>query len=513
MNKLFQLIACAIALMITTFAPAHADTLGRTTVGAQPSGALTPNYKRASKFVLTQPAVVEVMYAYLDGFGGPQSGSQDVSAVIYADNNGVPGRKLFQSQPTPIQAQESAGWHIFFGSDAPLPPGTYWLGLHSGGTVGIARDYGDGSTAGNWYANADSFADEASGTFGAGNSGPTTLSIYANYGATAPAFAGRSTVGATPSGGLSANFKRGSRITLNHQATAVFASAYIDGLGGGTAAQNIRFALYSDNGGVPGDLLTSTAELTVPAGKQGQWRSWSFDPWPLLAPGNYWVTILSGDTAGTVRDFADGAANWYGNADTYADGPSSSFGAGSTGTVTISAGLVYYPQDVTLATVGRTSVAATPSGGLSANFSRGSFYSAASAGGTVTGLWAYLDGKGGASGSQQVRMIVYADDGQGGPAHKIVWSDVLTINSGKAPGWVRFPISDPRSIGGYAGYWIVLQSGGTAGIVRDYGDGPANWAGEAAPFNATVPADFHTPGQYTTGTVETSMYLEYAPIH
>jgi len=32
-----------------------------------------------------------------------------------------------------------------------------------------------------------------------------------------------------------------------------------------------------------------------------------------------------------------------------------------------------------------------------------------------------------------------------------------------------------------------------------------------APFTSTVPADFHTPGQYTTGTVEPSMYLEYAP--
>jgi hypothetical protein len=211
-----------------------------------------------------------------------------------------------------------------------------------------------------------------------------------------------------------------------------------------------------------------------------------------------------------VRNYGDGAPNWYGNADNYADGPSSAFGVGSTGTVTISAGLVYYRQDVRLATVGRTSVAATPSGGLSANFSRGSFYNGAGTGGTLTALWAYLDGNGGASGSQQVRMVVYGDDNQGGPAHKITQSDVVTINAGRPPGWVRFPLSEPRSIGS-AGYWIVLQSGGTAGVVRDYGDGPANWAGQAAPFTSTAPADFHTPGQYTTGTVEMSMYVEYAP--
>ena len=158
-------------------------------------------------------------------------------------------------------------------------------------------------------------------------------------------------------------------------------------------------------------------------------------------------------------------------------------------------------------------MAATPSGGLSANFSRGGFYSGYTIpSGTPRALWAYLDGKGGASGSQQVRMVLYGDDlYHGEPATKVVESDVVQIDAGRPAGWVRFPISSPPIHIGSAAYWVVLQTGGTAGVARDYGDGSANWVGEQAPFTSTAPYEFHTQGQYTSGTVEISMYLEYVP--
>ena len=517
MNTPFRSIACAIVLMLAAILPAHAETFGKTTIGAQPSAALAPNYKRVSKFVLTQPAVLQSMSAYLDGAGGPQSGTQPVSVVLYQDNNGVPGAKVFQSEPLVLQPTSTAAWHYFSAPLIPLPAGNYWLGIHTGGTIALLRDYGDGSRTTNWYGNADNFADEATGVFGPGSPGTGSLSIYAvYYPAPQISITGRTTIAATPSSGLSANFKRGSRFTMTERGQLVDLSAYLDSLGGGASAQSVRLALYRDAGGAPGELLATSDEITLSPGSQRQWRSARSQTAPVLDPGNYWIVIHSGNTAGVIRDFGDGAANWYGNADQYPDGPSSPFGAGSTGTVTISASALYLPTDVASATFGRTSVAVNPSSGLAANFIRGGIYSGYNIvnRGTTTAFWAYLDGNGGASGTQQLRMALYGDDlYHGEPGYKLVESDVVTIVAGTPPGWVRFPISTPVAFGGGAAYWITLQSGSTGGVVRDYGDGAANWSGQQSPFASGAPDSFPIRSQATTGTVEMSMYLEYSIHH
>jgi hypothetical protein len=518
MKTPFHWIACAIVLMLTAVLPAHAEMFGNTTVGAQPSGALSPNYKRVSKFVLSENAVLDSVYAHLDGAGGPQTGTQPVSAVIYADDNGVPGAKVFQSITWNLSPNSTASWYYFAAYFQPLPAGNYWLGLHTGGTVGIIRNYGDGSSATNWYGNADPFADEATGRFGPGSPGTGSLSIYAVYYPAAQlSIAGRATIAATPSGGMSANFKRGSRFTMTERGRVPWLSAYLDSLGGGTSPQTVRLALYRDAAGVPGERLGMTEEITLAPGSQGQWRtapSAFGQPQATLDPGNYWIVVHSSGTAGVIRNYGDGAANWYGNADTYSDGPSSPFGAGNTGTVTISAAAIYVPSDVASAKFGRTSVATIPSGGLSANFIRGSGFGAYKLlnGGTITALWAYLDGLGGASGSQQVRMALYQDDlYHGDPGYKLVESDIVTIAAGRPPGWVRFPISTPAEIYQAPSYWIAIQSGNTAGVVRNYGDGPANWAGQPGTFSSGAPGSFpDRAAGATSGTVTLSVYVEYA---
>lgn len=518
MNNPLRWITSAIVLILVAILPAHAETFGNTTTGTQPSSGLTPNYKRVSKFALTQPAVLESVYAYMDGGGGPQSGSQPVSMVVYADNNGVPGAKVFQSASLALQPISTKAWYHFSAPLIPLPPGNYWIGIHSGGTVGIARNYADGSSATNWYGNADNFADEASGVFGPGSPGTGSLSVFANY-YPAPqlSIAGRTTIAATPSGGLSANFKRGSRFTMTERGRVSYLSAYLDSLGGGASAQSVRLALYRDTAGVPGERLATSDEITLPAGRQAQWRTAAISSSPpMLDPGEYWVVIHSGGTAGVIRNFGDGAPNWYGNADAYSDGPSSPFGAGNTGTVTISAAAIYVPADVPSVKFGRSSVATIPSGGLAANYIRGSFFGAYQIinDGTTTALWAYLDGLGGASGSQQLRMALYEDDlYHGEPAFKLVESDVVTIAAGTPPGWVRFPISTPIHFGGGPGYWITLQSGSTGGVVRNYGDGAANWSGEPGTFASGAPSTFHNRDVAKPGTVELSVYLEYAIHH
>jgi hypothetical protein len=518
MTTLFRAIAYAIVLMLTAMLPAHAETFGRTTVGAQPSGYLSPDYKRVSRFPLTEPAVLRSVSVYLEGDDEePDSRTQPVSVVVYADDNGVPGAKIFQSEPFVMNAHPTPTWYSFDVSFAPLPPGNYWLGIHSGGTVGLLHDRGDGSSATNWYGNADNFADGASGTFGPGTPGTGTLSIYATYSpASAISFAGRATVAATPSGGLTANFKRGSRFTMTERGRLVQMSAYLDSLGGGTSPQSVRLSVYRDAGGVPGDLLSTSEEITLSPGSQAQWRTARALQVPWLDPGDYWIMIHSGSAAGVIRDFGDGAPNWYGNADQYADGPSSPAGAGSTGTVSISAAALYVPAEVASVKFGRTSVAATPSGGLTANYIRGAFYNGylLPDGGTTTAFWAYLDGNGGAGGSQQVRMALYGDsEYHGWPATKLVQSDVVTIPAGTPPGWVRFPISTPVNFTGWVGYWITLESGNTAGVVRDYGDGNANWRAQPGTFANGSPQEFPDYANSTTGTVEMSMYLEYSVHH
>jgi hypothetical protein len=375
----------------------------------------------------------------------------------------------------------------------------------------VARDYGDGSA--NWYGNADSFADGASAPFGSGSAGTGTLSIYATYKvASELAYAGRATIAGTPSNGLSANYKRGSRFNLSEPGRLASISAYLDGNGGGTGSQKARLALYRDSSGTPGALVAESSEMTINAGRPAGWVTAGV-PALMLDPGNYWIVVHSGSTAGIIRDFGDGANSWYGNADAYSDGASSSFGTGSAGTGTISATIAYIPAShLVTKTIGRTTVGTTPSKGLTSNVMRVADYSGSwvEVDGATTAFWAYLDGNGGASGTQDVRVVLYGTDGYHDPlGYKLIESDVVTIAAGRPPGWVRFPIRAPITFTGWIGYWIGLQSGDTTGVVRDYADGTRQWSwiGDSFADGANEFIDRDPNQQYGAG--ELSVYLEY----
>ncbi len=83
-----------------------------------------------------------------------------------------------------------------------------------------------------------------------------------------------------------------------------------------------------------------------------------------LEPGTYWAMIHSGGDPGIVRYYYDGPANWYGNADVYADGSSDTFGPGGTGDGTISMYVNYVP-DSQLHFAGRRTVGARVSSPMS----------------------------------------------------------------------------------------------------------------------------------------------------
>jgi len=207
-----------------------------------------------------------------------------------------------------------------------------------------------------------------------------------------------------------------------------------------------------------------------------------------------------------VRDFGDGAADWYGNADNFSQGASDPFGAGSAGNGTLSVAASFlvdtlqHPQ----LTLGIVVQGEQPSAGLTANYKRGSLFSTSQGGGMLTGLTAYLDGFGGAAGSQEIRMALYKDDG-GVPGALIVESDMMRIPAGTLPSYFSFPTPcvtiEPGS------YWIVILSGDTGGVVRNYGSTTGtNWYGNANTFSSGASDSF---GAGTSGAGSLTVSATY----
>jgi hypothetical protein len=169
---------------------------------------------------------------------------------------------------------------------------------------------------------------------------PSTPPIGFNRLTDRPKRFGRTDIATNSSGGMAANQKRGSKFTLTEKGTLLRFAAYLDGGGATAGSQSVRMALYRDNAGVPGALVAQSGAGTVAAGSAGRWM-WFSGPATRLDPGAYWIVIHTGDTAGVARNRGDGAANWYAAIDQFADGPSSQFGTGWSGNVTLSVNVFY----------------------------------------------------------------------------------------------------------------------------------------------------------------------------
>jgi hypothetical protein len=150
---------------------------------------------------------------------------------------------------------------------------------------------------------------------------------------------GRTTV-ATNLSILGANQKRGSKFALPDGATLLGFSAYLDGLGAASGSQTARMVLYNDNNGVPHGRVAQSNTITISAGTSASWVNFTA-PATALDPGQYWIVIHTGDTDNVIRKSAFGPANWYSNLDNFADGSNNPFGAGTTGTTTLSATVSY----------------------------------------------------------------------------------------------------------------------------------------------------------------------------
>ena len=152
---------------------------GRTTIGTTPSLGMAPDYKRASKFVLSENGTLLDLNMYMDGTGGA-TGEQGIRLVVYRDNGGVPGVKVTESITRWFAAGVPANWRSFTVPNVALNAGTYWIAIHSAATGQIVRNFGGGPET-NWYGNDDTFFGGAADPFGAGTPGGGTLSVYATY--------------------------------------------------------------------------------------------------------------------------------------------------------------------------------------------------------------------------------------------------------------------------------------------------------------------------------------------
>jgi hypothetical protein len=519
------LLAALVVLVTATPAEAQvSEILGRSTAGTIPSNGLSGDFKRASRFTLSAPSTAYELCAYLDGNGGV-SGTQQVRLALYRDTSGAPGAKVMETDSWTVTSGTGARWYCKGQPYTPLPAASYWIAIQSGGTAGVVRDFYDGAP--NWYGNADSFADGAASAFGAGSTGSGTLSVMARYYPNAEVRnAGRTTVGTIPSSGMTANFKRGSSFVMPEGGRLNAITVYLDG--GGAPSSNdqqvYKYALYDDAGGVPNQKVYEGGSLYLRGGSAAGWRTATVLPLtgPALFPGRYWIVIHTGAVGGVVRNFADGTGNWYGNSETYANPGSESFGAGNPGNGTISAFVSYQPGWIDNGRMGRAQVASAPSSGLTANYLRWSEFVLNQDADTLTGLHAYLDGLGSASGSQALRMVLYkleiGRDENMTPIdiyRKVAESEEVSIPAGMVPQWVHFPVAPVLMDPVLPVYLVGIVSGATGGIARDYGDvipqsGFGGWRGMPDSYADGAIPEFLGSTPYSFSAVQLSVYASFS---
>ena len=343
-----QLLIGAAFVMLMGVTPAYSQitqTFGRLGPGRIASAGLATDTKHASRFTMNADGTISKLCAYLDGNGGV-SGSQRFRLALYRDANGTPAEKIFDTPEQTIASGTAARWYCIDAPLLPLPGVPYWIAIHTGGTGGVIRDFYDGGV--NSYGSADAFNDGSAPLFGAGNAADGTLAACAEYYASnAVRAAGRRVADTVPSGGMTADFKRGSSFTMPERGKLFGITALLDGNGSPALqgqVQQFKYAIYSDSNGVPAaKLYESFAPLSVRGGAPAIWTAHVADPSiaPTLNAGRYWLVILTGGTSGVVRNFSNGTpGNWYGNADTFSDGASAQFGAGNAGNGTLAAFIV-----------------------------------------------------------------------------------------------------------------------------------------------------------------------------
>lgn len=124
-----------------------------------------------------------------------------------------------------------------------------------------------------------------------------------------------------------ANTKNASKFTLSEAGTVSKLTMYCANTGASKSAGNAKGIIYSDAAGAPNALKGTSNEVAFAYAQAAGWVDFTFATPVLLAPGNYWLGIITDATApgcGVYRGSTGGYREW--NADTYSDGPADPWG-------------------------------------------------------------------------------------------------------------------------------------------------------------------------------------------
>lgn len=137
-------------------------------------------------------------------------------------------------------------------------------------------------------------------------------------------------------GSFFSDFKDVNRYSLPTAGSVRGISTYLTPTGV-SGQQVLKGIVYADSGGAPGPLLGVSNELTFRSTDAPGWYFLAFPTHLNLAPGSYWIGVLSGlqsHVAGLRYDRVPGSLDY--NANAYTSGPSDPFGPISVGTGRIS---------------------------------------------------------------------------------------------------------------------------------------------------------------------------------
>jgi hypothetical protein len=112
LTRFVEIVLCGLLLAALT--PAYSASFGRSTVGATPSAGLRADFKRGSKFGLTEKGTFQDICIYVDMKGGG-TGTQAIASTPYA--SGAPNTLYEGPNPAgqPV-VQRGTGRVSVFGS-------------------------------------------------------------------------------------------------------------------------------------------------------------------------------------------------------------------------------------------------------------------------------------------------------------------------------------------------------------------------------------------------------------
>jgi len=167
-----------------TFSQQTGGTFGDSTIYTSVDTAGV-NLKEAASYTAVAGNVTKLS-GYLSGLGAP-SGSQNIRAIIYANNAGAPGALLGVSNAVTITAGRAWGWVYFtFPTPVAVSAGMIWMGYIGSATSDLTQmRYLSQAGAVRWNVDAGGYADGPSNPFGTGNSSNKHYSLYATYTTTA----------------------------------------------------------------------------------------------------------------------------------------------------------------------------------------------------------------------------------------------------------------------------------------------------------------------------------------